>query len=111
MHEQKVVEVSEDGTVRDLPVEGIMRLHPDREYFVNPGSMDASRKHEHKHKHKHKLAEFALFDSGALTVEFFRVPYDDALTETKAAAGGYRMHPWRHLFYSVERRILAKLRF
>jgi len=105
MHEQKVVEVSEDGTVRDLPVEGIMRLHPDREYFVNPGSMDASRKHEHK------LTEFALFDSGALTVEFFRVPYDDALTETKAAAGGYRMHPWRHLFYSVERRILAKLRF
>ena len=103
MHEQKVVEVSEDGTVRDLPVEGIMRLHADRDYFVNPGSVDASRKHE--------LAEFALFDSGALTVEFFRVPYDDALTETKAAAGGYRMHPWRHLFYSVERRILAKLRF
>jgi len=105
MHEQKVFEVCEDGTVRDLPVKGIMRLHPDREYFVNPGSVDASRKHEHK------LAEFALFDSGALTVEFFRVPYDHALTETKAAAGGYRMHPWRHLFYSVERRILAKLRF
>ena len=105
MHEQKVVEVSEDGTVRDLPVEGIMRLHADRDYFVNPGSVDASRKHEHK------LAEFAIFDSGALTVEFFRVPYDDAPTETKAAAGGYRMHPWRHLFYSVERRILAKLRF
>ena len=103
MHEQKVVEVSEDGTVRDLPVEGVMRLHADRDYFVNPGSVDASRKQE--------LAEFALFDSGALTVEFFRVPYDDALTETKAAAGGYRMHPWRHLFYSVERRILAKLRF
>ena len=105
MHEQKVFEVSEDGTVLDLPVDGIMRLHPDREYFVNPGSVDASR------KHGHKLAEFALFDSCALTVEFFRVPYDDALTETKAAAGGYRMPPWRHLFYSVERRILTKLRF
>jgi diadenosine tetraphosphatase ApaH/serine/threonine PP2A family protein phosphatase len=82
-----------------------MRLHPNRDYFVNPGSVDASR------KHGHKLAEFALFDSGALTVEFFHVPYDDALTETKAAAGGYRMHPWRHLFYSVERRIIAKLGF
>jgi diadenosine tetraphosphatase ApaH/serine/threonine PP2A family protein phosphatase len=105
MHEQKVFEVSENGTVRDLPVEGIMRLHPNRDYFVNPGSVDASR------KHGHKLAEFALFDSGALTVEFFHVPYDDALTEAKAAAGGYRMHPWRHLFYSVERRIIAKLGF
>jgi hypothetical protein len=81
-----------------------MKLRRDREYFVNPGSVDASR------KHTHKLAEFALFDSDALTVEFCRVPYDDALTEAKAAAGGYRMPRWRHFYYAAQRRILTKLR-
>lgn len=103
MHEQKVFEVGEDGTVADLPVQGIMKLHPDREYFINPGSVDASR------KHAHKLAEFALFDGDALTLEFFRVPYNDALTEAKAAAGGYRMPPWLHFFYSAQRRILVRM--
>lgn len=104
MHEQKVFEVGGDGKVRELPLNGIMKLRREREYFVNPGSVDASR------KHAHKLAEFALFDSDALTVEFFRVPYDDALTEAKAAAGGYRMPRWWHFYYSVQRRILTKLR-
>jgi predicted phosphodiesterase len=104
MHEQKVFEVGGDGTVRELSTGGIIRLRRDREYFVNPGSVDASR------KHLHKLAEYALFDSNALTVEFFRVPYDDALTEAKAAAGGYRMPRWRHFYYSAQRRILRKLR-
>jgi predicted phosphodiesterase len=103
MHEQKVFEVEPDGTVRDLAVGGTVKLRSDAEYFVNPGSVDASRKHEHKE------AEFALFDSRALTVRFFRVPYDDALTERKAAEGGYRIDPWRDLFYSLRRRILAKL--
>lgn len=99
MHEQKVFEAREDGTIHDLPGKGIVRLRSDREYFVNPGSLDASRKHEHK------LAEFALFDSGALTVEFFRVPYDDSLSEAKAAAAGYRIGRGRDLFYMVQRRI------
>jgi diadenosine tetraphosphatase ApaH/serine/threonine PP2A family protein phosphatase len=103
MHEQRVFEIGEDGTVRELPIQGPVRLLPDREYFVNPGSVDASR------KRGVKLAEFALFDSGALTVEFFRVPYDDALTESKAAESGYRMHPLWHFFYSVQRRILLML--
>ena len=103
MHEQKVFEVGEDGLVRDLPLEGIVTLHPEREYFVNPGSVDASR------KNAHKLAEFALFNSDSLTVEFFRVPYDDARTEAKATAAGYRMPPWLHYFYSAQRRILMKL--
>jgi len=39
----------------------------------------------------------------------FRVSYDDALTESKATAGGYRMQRWQHFFYSLERRILVKL--
>ena len=104
MHEQKVFEVGEEGTVRDLPAQGIVRLRDDREYFVNPGSVDASR------KHGQRLAEYALFDSSALTVEFFRVAYDDALTEAKASTGGYRMHPWLHFYYAAQRRILVKLR-
>jgi len=103
MHEQKVFEVSENGTVRDPPLGEMMRLNSNREYFVNPGSVDASR------KYGHKLAEFALFDSSALTMAFFRVSYDDALTESKATAGGYRMQRWQHFFYSLERRILVKL--
>ena len=102
MHQQKVFEVSEDGMVRDLPAEGIARLRRDREYFINPGSLDASR------KHGCKLAEFALFDSGELTVEFFRVSYDAALTEAKAAAAGYRISPWLNRLSVVRRGILGK---
>ena len=48
-------------------------------------------------------------DSEALTLEFSRVPYDDALSEAKAAAGGFRMHPWLHFLYAAQRRILVRL--
>lgn len=102
MHQQKVFEVGADGSARDLPIDGVVQLHPEREYFVNPGSVDASR------KPTSKVAEFALFDGKALTVEFFSVPYDDVTSETKARAGGYRMPPWRHFFYSAERRVLKR---
>jgi len=105
IHEQKVFEVRENGTIHDLPREGIVKLCSHREYFVNPGSLDASRKHEHK------LAEFALFDSGALTVEFFHVPYDDSFTEAKATTAGYRIGPWRDRLYTLQRKIPAKLGF
>src|SRR5438132_1092672 len=99
VHEQKIFEVGEDGSIRDLPANGIVKLHPHREYFVNPGSLDASR------KHAPKFAEFALFDSGPVTVEFFRVPYDDLLTEAKAASAGYRIGPWQNRFYTLQRKI------
>lgn len=104
IHEQKLFEIGDDGVVRDLPVQEIVKLRSDLEYFVNAGSLDASRKHDHK------LAEFALFDSGALTVEFFRIPYNDRLTEAKAAAAGYRIGPWRSGFYTLQRKGFAKLR-
>jgi predicted phosphodiesterase len=99
VHEQKIFEVGGDGSVRDLPANGIVTLHPDREYFVNPGSLDASR------KPAPKFAEFALFDSGPMTVEFVRVPYDDVRTEAKAAAAGYRIGRWRDRAYTVQRKI------
>ena len=80
---------------------GTVTLRGDREYFVNPGSIDASR------KKAHKLAEFAVFDSDALAVRFHRAAYDDATTEEKAEAGGYRIDRWRDRLYDVQRRIVG----
>jgi len=76
-------------------------LRPEREYFINPGSVDASR------KRAHKLAEYAIFDSEARSVEFGRVPYDESATEEKAAAGGYRIDRWRDRLYDVQRRLIG----
>ncbi len=99
-HEQRVVEI-DAGKARDVPATGSVTLGRDRTYFVNPGSVDASR------KRADKLAEFALFDSVALTLAFERVPYDAALTEAKAVAGGYRIERWRDRLYELQRRLLA----
>ncbi|MER9801129.1 metallophosphatase family protein [Mesorhizobium sp. M0142] len=99
VHEQRLFEVEEDGSIRDLPASGVARLRPDREYFINPGSLDASR------KKAPRLAEFALFDAGLMTIEFRTVPYDDVLTEAKASAAGYRIGPWRDRLYTLQRRI------
>jgi len=99
-HEPKVYEV-EGAQVRELPASGTVFLRPDCEYFINTGSVDASR------KHTHKLAEFAVFDSAALVIDFFRISYDDALTESKARAAGYRLHPLADRFYDVKRRLMG----
>ena len=99
-HEQKVWEV-EGEAVRDLPVEAPVALRPDRVYFINPGSVDASR------KRAHKLAELAVFDSSRGTVSFERVPYDEAATEAKAWRGGFRIQRWRDRVYDYQRRIIG----
>jgi len=98
-HEQRVFEVTGD-TVRELPATEV-ELCGQREYFVNPGSVDASR------KKGTRLAEYAVFDSDTLTLEFSRVPYDDAGTERKAQAHGYRIDRWRDRLYEVQRRVLG----
>ena len=101
-HEQKVFEV--DGAeVRMTVAEGpcLVRLSESAEYFVNPGSVDASR------KRSSKLAEYAVFDDEALTVEFGRTPYDDASTEAHASANGYRIDRWRDRLYDVQRRLIG----
>jgi hypothetical protein len=106
-HEQKVYEV--DGEqVNELTQlndqhEGPMLLNRLTTHFVNPGSIDASRKREHK------LAECAIFDSGAWSIEFLRVPYDCAATEAKAAVFGYRIGPWTDRLYSLRRRLAERL--
>jgi predicted phosphodiesterase len=102
VHQQRVFEIGQGGDIRDAPANGIVKLDADREYFINPGSVDASR------KPRPKFAEFALFDSGRLTVEFLRVPYDDALTEAKAVMAGYRIGLWRDRYYSLRRKLLGR---
>jgi diadenosine tetraphosphatase ApaH/serine/threonine PP2A family protein phosphatase len=100
-HEQRVFEI--DGKAVHERASGCedAQLDPAREYFVNPGSVDASR------KHVHKLAEYATFDSATLALEFHRVAYDDDTTERKASEAGYRIDRWRDRLYDVQRRILG----
>jgi predicted phosphodiesterase len=95
-HEQRVFEIVDDQ-VR-TPPPSFVDLSPHRDYFVNPGSVDASR------KHCAKFAEYLVFDSDSLTLDFGRVPYDDRRTEERATAGGYRIDRWRDRLYDVQRR-------
>ena len=99
-HEQKVYQVRE-GSVRELTLSPAMTLDRNSVYFVNPGSIDASR------KRSEKRAEFAVLDTESWRVEFWRLPYDCAATEAKAAAFGYRIQPWLERFYAIRRRLLG----
>jgi predicted phosphodiesterase len=98
-HAQKVYEV-DDGAVRELepPVGTLARS---RLYFVNAGSVDAQR------KQAEKLAECAILDTDAWSIEFLRVPYEAAATEAKAAVGGYRILPIVDRLYSWQRRLAS----
>jgi predicted phosphodiesterase len=98
-HEQKVYEVHA-GSVRELALAPSLPLMRDRVYFINPGSVDASR------KRGRKLAELAVLDTDAWQVEFWRLPYDCASAEAKAAVFGYRLNPWLDRFYTIQRRVL-----
>jgi len=101
-HEQKVYEI-EGGAVRELAGR-THRLRRERTYFVNPGSVDASR------KRGSRLAECALFDSARRTVEFLRLAYDSAATEAKAAVFGYRINPLTDRLYTLRRRTASAAR-
>lgn len=100
-HEQRIWEVSGD-TVQLLAAEGPTALRFPSLYFVNPGSVDAARKREHK------LAECAIFDSEAWTIELLRVKYDATAAELKAAMFGYRMGPLTERVLHLRRRVAAK---
>lgn len=97
LHAQKAFEIRGD-TAREL--EGnALRLRPECLYYVNPGSVDAARKREPH------VAECALFDDATLELEFHRLAYDDAASETRAAARGYRIGPWMDRYYGWRRRL------
>jgi len=102
-HEQRVWQVSGDD-VSEVPTHGEVLLRKENTYFINPGSVDASR------KNRHKLAECALFDSAFGTIEFLRVRYDAAATEAKAAAFGYRISPLADRLYTLKRRSVSLMR-
>lgn len=96
-HEPAVYEVDGD-TVRQCRVQGSVQLES-KTYFINPGSVDASR------KRTHKLAEYGVFDSSALLMEFHRVAYDHASVERKAVDGGYRIDLMTEWLYRIRRRL------
>jgi predicted phosphodiesterase len=102
-HEQRVYELNGES-VTEVPTDGQVLLRQENTYFINPGSVDASR------KNRHKLAECAIFDSSFGTVEFLRVRYDAAATEAKAAAFGYRMSPLANRLYTLKRRTASAAR-
>jgi len=99
-HERRLVEF-EGEQLREWPADGMQALRADGEYYINPGSVDASRKREHK------LAECAVFDSAAMRIEFLRLPYDHGTTERRAAGAGYRIGPWTERYYRLRRRLLG----
>ncbi len=99
-HEQRVFEI--DGNRgNDLAERPAVQLRSDREYFINPGSVDAAR------KRGAKRAECAVFDSATLTVHFHDAEYDDASAEDKAARAGFRIDHWRDRLYDVQRRVVG----
>jgi len=102
LHAQKVYEI-DGGAARELPAAAEVRLRPDRLYYVNPGAVDGAR------KPGARLAECALYDDAAGTLEFQRLAYDHDAAEAKAVAGGYRIGPWMNRYYFLRRRIGRKL--
>jgi predicted phosphodiesterase len=96
-HAQKVYEV--DGGVTEKEISsGALDRH--KRYFINAGSVDAQR------KQGAKLAECAVLDTDAWTIDFLAVPYEAAATEAKAAVGGYRILPIVDRVYTWRRRLL-----
>jgi predicted phosphodiesterase len=101
-HEQKVYAV-DAGNVREVPTDGQVFLRPQDTYFINPGSVDASR------KRTGKLAQCALLDTDEWSVRFLDVEYDCAATEAKASAFGFRIPPLTDRVYSLRRRLAARM--
>jgi predicted phosphodiesterase len=101
-HEQKVYEVTPGG-VEEVASDGEILLRPQNTYFINPGSVDASR------KRSFKRAQCALFDSRAGALRFLDLPYDCAATEAKATTFGYRISPLTDRIYSLRRRLAARM--
>jgi predicted phosphodiesterase len=103
-HEQKVYRVTSE-MVEELPIDGEILLGQENTYFINPGSVDASR------KRSFKRAQCALFDSHAGSLRFLDVPYDCAATEAKASAFGYRISPLTDRLYRLRRRVAARVAY
>ena len=104
-HEQKLYRVESEKVEEAASAERHV-LERDALYFVNPGSVDASRK-----SHGPKLAECAILDTQSWTLELLRLPYDAAATEAKSAVFGYRLTAWGGLAHSCRAMISAAARW
>jgi predicted phosphodiesterase len=102
-HEQRVYQIHR-GSVIPIPASGIVALARDRRYFINAGSVDASR------KNGTRPAECAIWNSSESTIEFCRVQYDHSKSEHKARAQGYRINTATAFFNSFGRRVRRKIR-
>jgi predicted phosphodiesterase len=102
-HEQKVFELDHEA-VREVPQAERVLLNRNLLYFINPGSVDASR------KNSYKAAECAILDTLDWSVEFLRLRYDSAATEAKATVFGYRIGRWTDRMYSLRRRLRLRPR-
>lgn len=105
-HEQRIFSVSNGTEVsepfaREIAAGERVALPVDTMLFVNPGSVDASRKRESKQ------AELAVFDSAAMAITFHRTGYAHEATEQRAAREGYRIDRWRDRLYDVQRRVIG----
>ncbi len=102
-HEQRIYEFR-NGSVNEIPAAGIVTLDRKGQYFINAGSVDASR------KNGNRPAECAIWNSSESTIEFCRVKYDNSKSEFKAKAQGYRMNAATAFAYSFLRRAVRKSR-
>lgn len=99
-HDPKLYAVS-DGVVSERPTTGVQTLNDAAtRYFINPGSIDASR------RYAPRFAQFAIFDASARSVEFHALPYDYEAVERAAIARGYRMTRTDMRIYRLRRRVL-----
>jgi predicted phosphodiesterase len=101
-HVPKVYELGSNSLV-EAPATGVVRVGAKgKKYFINPGSIDASRCRE-------KLARFAVFDSMRDEVRFHAVTYDEGAVERAAVAAGYRLSAHRRWLEQARKRLQLSL--
>jgi len=97
-HEARLYEITGE-CVEERPAGESVPLATGKMYFVNPGSVDASR------KRGYRLAEFGVFDSSLFRMEFHRVPYDHLSAERKATSQGYRIDAVTDWLYTARHKV------
>ncbi len=82
-HMPVIFALDENGYVEGAAIRGdaTLRLSPGYRYLINPGSVGQPRD-------RNPESSFAIFDSKAYTVQFFRVEYDVKKTQASIKAAG-----------------------
>ncbi|HJW93822.1 MAG TPA: metallophosphoesterase family protein [Thermoanaerobaculia bacterium] len=82
-HMPVIFALDDNGYVEGAAIRGdaTLRLSPSYRYLMNPGSVGQPRD-------RNPEASFAIFDSKALTVQYFRVPYDVKKTQATIVNAG-----------------------